>query len=174
MGEGGYQEILKNKITDNYKIDYNNTIDQINNDTCSFASKLHIDDKLGKFKKKDAYILFKDHKPNFENNLQSRQINPSKTELGNVSKNIIQNIVTNVEKAYYSNLWKNSYDTIERFRKIKDKSKATFMQFDIIDFHPSITKNTLIYRINYARKYVDITKEQYEIILACRKTVLKK
>ena len=25
-----YQEILKNKITDNYKIDYNNTIDQIN------------------------------------------------------------------------------------------------------------------------------------------------
>ena len=42
-----YQEILKNKITDNYKIDYNNTIDQINKDTCSFASKLHIDDRLG-------------------------------------------------------------------------------------------------------------------------------
>ena len=44
-----YQEILKNKITDNYKIDYNNTIDQIIKDTCSFASKLHIDDRLGKF-----------------------------------------------------------------------------------------------------------------------------
>ena len=47
------------------------------------------------------------------------------------------------------------------------------MQFDIIDFYPSITKNILIDSINYARKYVDLTKEQYEIILACRKTVLK-
>ena len=28
-----YQEILNNKITDNYKIDNDNTIDQINKDT---------------------------------------------------------------------------------------------------------------------------------------------
>ena len=135
-----YQEILKNKITDNYKIDYNNTIDQINNDTCRFASKLYIEDRLGEFKKKDAYILFKDHEPDFENKLQSRLINSSKTELGKVSKNIIQNIGTNVKKANYSNLWENSYDTNEWFRKIKNKSKATFMQFDNIDFYPSITK----------------------------------
>ena len=102
------------------------------------------------------------------NKLQSRLINPSNSELGKVSKNIIQNIVTNVEKA---NLWNNSYDTIEWFKKIK--SKATFTQFDIIDFYPSITKNTLIDSINYARKYVEITEEQYDIILAYRKTVLK-
>ena len=107
------------------------------------------------------------------NKLQSRLINPLKTELGKVSKNIIKNIVTYVKKADYSNLWKNSYDTIEWFKKIKNKSKATFKQFDIIDFYPSITKNTLIDSINYARKYVEITEEQYDIILACRKTVLK-
>ena len=47
------------------------------------------------------------------------------------------------------------------------------MQFSIIDFYPSITKNTLIDSINYARKYVEIINQQYEIILACRKTVLK-
>ena len=47
---------------------------------------------------KDAYILFKDHKPNFENKLQSRLINPSKTELGIISKNVIQNIVLNIQK----------------------------------------------------------------------------
>ena len=40
-----YQEILKNKISDNYKIDYDNTIDQINKDTCNFASKLRIEDR---------------------------------------------------------------------------------------------------------------------------------
>ena len=66
-----YPEILRKKITDNYKIDYNDTIDQINDDTCKFASELHIEDRLGRFKKKDAYILFKDHKPNFENKFLS-------------------------------------------------------------------------------------------------------
>ena len=78
-----------------------------------------------------------------------------------------------MKKADYSNLWENSYDTIEWFKKIKNKSKATFMQFDIIDFYPSITKNTLIDSIKYARKYIEKTEEQYDIILACRKTVLK-
>ena len=32
---------------------------------------------------------------------------------------------------------------------------------------------TLIDIIKYARKYVEITEEQYDIILACRKTVLE-
>ena len=83
-----YQDILNNKITDNYKIDDDNTIDQINKDTCNFASKLNINDRLWKFKKKEASILFKDDKPNFINKLQSRLINPSKTELGKISKHI--------------------------------------------------------------------------------------
>ena len=37
----------------------------------------------------------------------------------------------------------------------------------------SITEKVLIESINYARKYVEITEEQYEIMLSCRKTVLK-
>ena len=49
--------------------------------------------------------------------------------------------------------------TIEWFKKIKNKCKATFTQFDIIDFYPSITKNILIHSINYARKYIEITEE---------------
>ena len=56
---------------------------------------------------------------------------------------------------------------------IKNKSKATFTKFDIIEFYLSITKTTLIDSSNYARKYVEITEEQYKIILACRKTVPK-
>ena len=102
--------------------------------------------------------------------MQSRLINPTKTELGKLSKNIIQNIVTNVKRANY---WENLYDTIKWFRKIKNKSKATFMQFSIIDFYLSIIRNTLIDSINYTRKYVEITEEQYDIILACKKTSKK-
>ena len=45
---------------------------------------------------KDVYILFKNHKPNFENKLQYWLINHSKNELGIILKNIIQNIVLNI------------------------------------------------------------------------------
>ena len=85
-------------MTDTYKIDHNDPISQINNDTLRFAYELHIEDRLGKFKMKDAYVLFKDDKPNFENKLQPKLINSSKTELGIISKNIIQNIVLNIQK----------------------------------------------------------------------------
>ena len=86
INSSNYHKILKNRITNTYKIDHNDTISQINDDTLKFTNKLHIEDRLGKFNMKVAYILFKDHKPNFENKLQSRLINPSKTELGIISK----------------------------------------------------------------------------------------
>ena len=76
-----------------------------------------------------------------------------------------------MREASHCNLRRNSLETIEWFRKIKNKSKASFIQFDIIDFYPSISKKILIGSINYAKEYIDITKEQYDIILACRKTV---
>ena len=71
---------------DTYKIDRNNIISLINDDTFNFAYKLHIEDRFGKFKMKDSDILFKDHNPNFENKLLFRLINPSKTESLTVEK----------------------------------------------------------------------------------------
>ena len=81
INPSNYHEILKNKITDTYKTDYNDTISQIN-DTLKLANKLHNEDRLGKFYIKDAYILFKDHKTNFENKLQSRLLIPLKLSKG--------------------------------------------------------------------------------------------
>ena len=78
-----------------------------------------------------------------------------------------------IQKTIHNNLWKNSTDTTEWFRNIKNKSKATFIQFDMIDFYPSISKKVSIDSSNSAKNYVEITTERYQIILACRKTVLE-
>ena len=43
----------------------------------------------------------------------------------------------------------------------------------MIDFYPSISKKVFIDSIYYAKNYVELTDEQYQVILACRKTVLK-
>ena len=63
-------------------------------------------------------------------------------------------------------------DTIDWFSKIKDKKRSTFVQFDIIEFYPSITKELLVRSLNHAWEYTEITEEEIEIILASRKTVL--
>ena len=63
-------------------------------------------------------------------------------------------------------------DSIDWFRKIRNKKRSTFVQFDIIDFYPSITRELLVRSHNHAREYTDITEEEVEIILARRKSVL--
>ena len=49
---------------------------------CVCARKLDIEDRMGKMIVKNAFILFKDQKPNFYDKKQCRLINLSKTELG--------------------------------------------------------------------------------------------
>lgn len=56
------------------------------------TNSLKVADRMGKIHTKDAYILFKDQKPDFSNNTQSRLINSTKSKLGIISKNIIKNI----------------------------------------------------------------------------------
>ena len=68
---------------------------------------------MGKINLENAYILLKDHKANFINKHQARLINPTKTELGKISKQIIQKIITEVQGKAYQNLWKNSFEAIE-------------------------------------------------------------
>lgn len=84
---------------------------------------------------KSAYLLFKDHQRSFENSQQSRLINPSKTELDLISKNLSKRIIDATRETSYNNLRKDSSDTIKRFHNIKNKNKATFIQFDMIDFY---------------------------------------
>ena len=70
------------------------------------------------------------------------------------------------------NMWKNFMDTIDWFRKIKDKKRSTFVRFNIIEFYPFIIKELFGRSLNHAREYTDITEEEIEIILASRKSVL--
>ena len=70
------------------------------------------------------------------------------------------------------NPWKNSLDTIDWFKNIKNKKRSTFIEFDIIEFYLFITRELWQKSLNHAREYTDITDEEIEIILACRKPIL--
>ena len=50
--------------------------------------------------------------------------------------------------------------------------KTTFIQFEIIDFYPFITKELLLQSVRLTGNYTDITQEELDIILTCWKSVL--
>ena len=89
-----------------------------------------------------------------------------------LEKKLVGNYTSRLLNSHKYNLWKNSMDTIDWFRKIKDKKRSTFVQFDVIEFYPSISKELLVRILNHAWGCTDITEEEIEIILASRITVL--
>ena len=63
-------------------------------------------------------------------------------------------------------------NVIEWFMNIEEKSKYTFIVFDIKHFYPSIKETRLIKAINFVEKLVNITNEDKVIIKHARKSLL--
>ena len=136
------------------------------------AEKLELDDRLYAFSKRDAYITVKDHKENFRNNTKCRLINPAKSDVGKISKKILSRIVTSVREMSQLNQWKNSFSVVEWFKCLENKKELSFLEFDIVEFYPSITENLLKRALNYAKDYVEISKDDIKIILQTKKALL--
>ena len=120
----------------------------------------------------EAFITLKDHKDNFDSNPKCRLINPAKSELGRVSKVILDSINQEIRSATNVNQWKNSQSVINWFKKIERKSRYNFVSFNIVDYYPSISEALLNKAISWARTLVNIPDEHLTIIMHARKSVL--
>ena len=60
----------------------------------AIANKLEIDDRVYSTSKREAFLTLKDHKPNYINNPTFRLLNPTKQELGKVSNQKLDKIVS--------------------------------------------------------------------------------
>ena len=65
----------------------------------------------------------KDHKSNFPLNVECRLLNPDKNELGKISKSILEKAVTEIRHASRLVQWKNSFEVIEWFSNVQNKTK---------------------------------------------------
>lgn len=122
--------------------------------------------------KRNAFITLKDHKPNFNNAPTCRLINPTKSEIGRISKEILQTIVKSVAASTNVNLWRSTQSVLEWFNAIENKQNAAFICFDIVDFYPSITKKLLSEAIDFASEYVNISPSEKQIIMHAKQTLL--
>ena len=67
------------------------------------ARKLHLEDRVNTTAKREAFITLKDHKPNFANNPTCRLITPAKSEIGKISKQILDRINKSIVNHFHLN-----------------------------------------------------------------------
>ena len=120
----------------------------------------------------NSFVTLKDHKENFMNYLTTRLINPSKNQIGRISKHILEPINTELVSKLGVNEWKNAISVIKWFKNINNKRLHNFLQFHIKDFYPSIKETLLHEAIQFAKEHVPITRKEIEVIFHARESVL--
>ena len=172
LNKNDYQNLLKNTITTTYKKANKNIGTIINKEGIKFAKQADILDKIEINGTGNSFVTLKHHKENFTNHPMTRLINPSKNEIGRISKHILDQINTKLVSKLRVNEWKNMISVIKWFKNINNKRLYKFLQFDIKGFYPSIKETLLHEAIQFAKEHVPITRKDVEVIFHARKSVL--
>ena len=136
------------------------------------AERLNLDDRIEKLAKKEAFITLKGHKPTFHDNPTCRLINPTKSEIGVISKQILDEINTSIINSTRINQWKNTSSVLKWFNSLENKERLSFICFDVCEFYPSITEKLLSKALDFASKYRKISKHERDIILFAKRSLL--
>ena len=73
----------------------------------------HLDERMDIMAKSTAFLTLKDHKERFANDLPCRLVNPAKSEVGIISKSILDRIIADVTEASNVQLWKNTKSVLD-------------------------------------------------------------
>ena len=160
-----YEKMLHNNITKDYRKSNNNIVKEINKEAKSISEKFKISDRVNVMPEKNAFITIKDHKENFDNDPKCRLINPTKSEIGKISKIIIQNINSKIREKSNLLQWRSTQEAIEWFENIETKNKKELIQCDIEKVSPSISKNPFEESLTFTEKFLTITKRERNAIL---------
>ena len=105
-----YDKMLKENIQKGYKKAKPDTVEQLDKQDKIFAEKLDIADRMYKTTKREAHITVKDHKEDFRNNPKCRLINPTKPDIGILSKQLLRAKIEIIKKKSGLNSLKDSND----------------------------------------------------------------
>ena len=114
----------------------------------------------------------KGQKENFSTKLTCCLINPSKCDLGKVSKQKLETLNKVMVQHLNANQWKNSTSVIKWFTALENKTDCPSIKFDIREFYPFITEDLLKTSLSFASKYQNTPEEDIRIINHCRKSLL--
>ena len=166
-----YNKLVKNAITSDYKKSDDELKKNINNNSAIICQKLKIDDRVEQFQTNPAYILLKDHKSDFQAKKPCRLINPAKSQVGKISKRILEKTIKTLKDSLNLNQWKNTQEVLAWFKKNRTSS-SMFLQFDVVNFYPSISEELFKKSLDFAKETTTLTKEEEEILHHARNSLL--
>ena len=174
LNRAQYEKLLQNNVTKTYKKAEPDREKNINEASAKLAHKHEIDDRVQQFTTQQCFITLKDHKSNFRNNPECRLINPAKNELGKISKKITENKITSILSSINTslNLWKNTRQVTNWFNGSPKGEKSRFIQFDIVEFYPSITEQLLDKAISFTSQQTAISEQEINIIKHTKNSLL--
>ena len=125
---------------------------------------------MKRYAERPAFIS--SQKENFKHNTKCRLINPSKGEMGVVSKNFLEEINNKLNNHLCYKQWRSTSIVIEWFEAIENKKTCKFIKFDITEFYPSISAELFEKSINFARSIIEIEDKIIDITNHARKPLL--
>ena len=167
-----YLTLLQKNMTKAYKKTNKRIPDSITAVEKKIAESLKLEHRIEVSASRDTFITLKDHKPDFINNPTCRLINPTKSEIGIISKHILDSINKEIIKVTKANLWRSTSNVIEWFKAVPNKSQHAFITFNVCDFYPSISEQLLTKALDYASQFTHITQQDRQIITHAKKSLL--
>ena len=167
-----YKKLMFENVTKLYKRGDDNLERTTNLKMKQLADQLDIADRIDILAPQPPYIKLKDHKRNFRQATPCRLINPCKTEIGKISKQILDRINKELVTKTRANQWKSTNAVLEWFKNVPTEDNSTFIIFDIINYYPSISKELLCKAIQFAEMHTEITPLEKEIIYEAKNSIL--
>ena len=165
-----YNKLLKENITKTYKHAPSKLETSINFEAKHIASKLALSDRIERLANTPVYITLKDHKENFRASIPCRLIISYKSEIGKISKRILEGINNDLLAKLNINQWRDTSQVIDWFKKLEYKSKSKFIQLDVKEYYPS--EETLDKAMSFASNDTTVSLEDIPVIKHSRKTLL--
>ena len=172
VSKNEYLNEIKNNITTEYKRSTTMKVDEVNKKAAIIAKRIGQEKNMEVYTPSDCFITIKDHKSDFPSKVNVRVIAPSKSDVGRVSKHLLQRIVQELNVKLKFNQWRDPQEVTKWFKEIRCKRSASFLKFDIVGFYPAITKSLFERALNFASKHVHISKVDLDTIFAARQSFL--
>ncbi|KAJ8034019.1 hypothetical protein HOLleu_24427 [Holothuria leucospilota] len=136
MEPRSYHSLLNDNITKTYRKANPHDVPSLNREAKRIAKSLNLDDRIDQLAEREAFISLRDHKDNFANKPTCRLISPTKSDIGQISKQILDKVIKTIRTKTKVNLWKSTRDVLQWYNSITDRPNHSFVIFDIVEFYP--------------------------------------
>ena len=118
-----YKKLLRDNVTKIYRKSPPRQEKVINLESKEITKNINLEDRIKCIAKNNAFVTLKDRKQNFRPVTPCRLINPCKSEIGKISKIILENVNKTLTEKLNVGQQKNTDIVIHWFKTTEQKSK---------------------------------------------------